>query len=67
IQIAGRSVKAIDTTGAGDCFTGAFATACFENMPLRDAIQFANKAAALSVQKLGASSSMPYRIDVDSL
>lgn len=67
IQIAGRSVKAIDTTGAGDCFTGAFATACFENMPLRDAIQFANKAAALSVQKLGASSSMPYRVDVDSL
>ncbi|MEL6526833.1 MAG: PfkB family carbohydrate kinase, partial [Chloroflexota bacterium] len=51
----------------GDCFTGAFATACFENMSFRDAIQFANKAAALSVQKLGASSSMPYRVDVDSL
>lgn len=67
IQIEGLAVDAVDTTGAGDCFTGALATAIFEQMALQDALQFANRAAALSVQKLGASHSMPYRAEVDAL
>lgn len=65
IHIDGLRVEAIDTTGAGDCFTGAFAVALSEGMSLKMAIQFANIAASLSVQKLGASESMPQRADVN--
>ena len=55
----------MDTTGAGDCFVGAFSVALSEGQALEDALHFANIAASLSVQKLGASSSMPYRADVN--
>ena len=65
IRIDGQVVRAVDTTGAGDCFVGAFAVALSEKHALVDALHFANIAASLSVQKLGASSSMPYREDVD--
>lgn len=65
IRLEGESVQAFDTTGAGDCFVGAFAVALSEGQSLVDALHFANIAASLSVQKLGASSSMPYRADVD--
>jgi ribokinase len=65
VSVAGAAVDAVDTTGAGDCFTGAMAVALFEGMPLADALRFANTAASLSVQKLGASTSMPTRAEVD--
>lgn len=61
LHIEGVQVNAVDTTGAGDCFTGALAVGLLEGMPLRQAAQFANQAASLSVQRLGASVSMPYR------
>ena len=61
LQIEGISVEAVDTTGAGDCFSGAFAVAIAEGMSLQDAITFANTAASISVQHLGASTSMPTR------
>lgn len=60
-----HKVKAVDTTAAGDCFTGAFATAIAGGKNLPTSIEFANAAAALSVQKIGASLSLPYRQDVD--
>lgn len=66
VHIEGRSVDAVDTTGAGDCFVGALSVALFEQQPLEQALRFANTAASLSVQKLGASASMPYRADVDA-
>jgi ribokinase len=66
IRVSGRTVKAVDTTGAGDCFVGAFATALSEQQPLEDALKFANTAAALSVQKHGATASMPTRDAIDS-
>lgn len=66
IRLDGLSVNAIDTTGAGDCFTGAFAVAISEQMQLEDALKFANMAASISVQHLGASTSMPGRNDVDN-
>lgn len=66
IHVEGRKVKAVDTTGAGDCFVGALSVALAENKPLADALQFANQAAALSVQKLGAAVSLPHRKDMDS-
>ncbi len=65
IKVAGNRVDAIDTTGAGDCFTGAFAVAISEQIPIVKALEFANTAASLSVQKLGASTSMPYRQQVE--
>jgi len=64
--IDGISVNAVDTTGAGDCFTGAFTVAISEQMSLEDALVFANTAASISVQHFGASTSMPTRNDVES-
>jgi ribokinase len=61
VDIPGRTVKAVDTTGAGDCFVGALAVALGEGQGLSGALDFANHAAALSVTKLGASVAMPYR------
>jgi len=60
-------VSAIDTTAAGDCFNGALAVALAEGSDLVNAITFANKAAALSVTKMGAQASAPFRHEIDSL
>lgn len=65
LEVAGHHVNAVDTTGAGDCFVGALAVAQSEGQPLQQSLEFANLAAALSVQKLGASSSMPARTELE--
>ncbi len=65
MRVEGIRVKAVDTTGAGDCFTGALAVGLSEQLPLEAALRFANTAASLSVQELGASTSMPRRSVVD--
>jgi ribokinase len=57
-------VKAIDTTAAGDTFNGALSVALTENMEWEPAIQFAIHAASLSVTKMGAQSSVPYRNEI---
>jgi ribokinase len=54
-------VKAIDTTAAGDVFNGALAVALSEGQELPAAVDFANRAAAISVTRLGAQQSIPYR------
>jgi len=56
-----RSVKvdAVDATAAGDAFTGSLAVGLAKGKNLKDAAQFANYVAALSVTKMGAQSSMP--------
>ncbi len=59
-------VKALDTTAAGDVFNGALAVAICEGRDLTDAVRFANKAAAISVTRMGAQSSAPYRKEIDS-
>ena len=56
--------KVIDTVGAGDVFNGAFATGISEGMSLENALEFANKAASLSVRKVGAALSAPYRKEI---
>lgn len=55
-----KKVKAIDTTAAGDVFNGAVALSLAKKMDWKESIEFANKAAALSVAKMGAQTSAPY-------
>ncbi|WP_342732586.1 ribokinase [Bradyrhizobium sp. B117] len=64
IAVQGRAVKAVDTTGAGDCFVGALASQLAEGAALRAALAFANAAASISVQRMGAGPSMPTAAEV---
>ena len=63
--IPSYTVSAVDTTAAGDVFNGALAVAISEGFELLEAIRFANKAAAISVTRVGAQASAPYRHEVD--
>ncbi|MCA1526344.1 ribokinase [Bradyrhizobium yuanmingense] len=67
ISVAGRVVKALDTTGAGDCFVGALAAQLADGAPLREALTFANAAASISVQRMGAGPSMPTGAEVAAI
>ncbi|QHB17276.1 ribokinase [Mannheimia pernigra] len=58
---AGFRVNAVDTTAAGDTFNGGLVTAMLEDKPLDKAIRFAHAAAAISVTRKGAQSSIPTR------
>jgi ribokinase len=62
--IAGRAVKAVDTTGAGDCFVGALAAQLANGKAIRDALTYANAAASICVQRMGAAPSMPTAAEV---
>jgi ribokinase len=64
--ISGFSVDAVDTTGAGDAFNGAFAVAFLSGKPPRESAEFANAAAAISVTRPGAQASMPVRSEVET-
>ena len=61
------TVEAVDTTGAGDAFCGALATALASGETLNSAIAFANAAGAAAVTVIGATPSMPTREKVDFL
>ncbi|MGD8110738.1 ribokinase [Vibrio sp. TRT 21S02] len=63
--IPGFRVEATDTTAAGDTFNGALLTGLLEEKPLKSAIQFAHAAAAISVTRFGAQTSIPKREEVD--
>jgi ribokinase len=64
--IAGRTVSAVDTTGAGDCFVGAVAAQLAGGKSIGDALAYANIAASISVQRMGAGPSMPTAAEVDT-
>jgi len=59
-----KKVKAVDCVAAGDTFNGAFAVAFAEGKDCAEAIDFAQKAAAISVTRPGAQPSVPYRREV---
>jgi ribokinase len=59
-------VKAVDSTAAGDAFTGALAVAIAEGQELGASVEFANKVAAISVTRMGAQSSLPTADEVKS-
>jgi len=65
--VSSYKVKAVDTTAAGDVFNGALAVALSENKNIKEAVRFANAAAALSVTKLGAQPSVPYKEEICNL
>jgi ribokinase len=67
ILIPGRNVKAVDTTGAGDCFVGALAAQLALGKPIREALTYANVAASISVQRMGAAPSMPTAAEVNDI
>lgn len=59
-------VNAIDTTGAGDAYNGGFVTALSEGNDIFAAARFAAATAALSVQKMGTTPSMPTREEIEA-
>lgn len=60
------TVDAVDTTGAGDAFNGAFAAALAEGRNAADAIRFATAFSAISVTRPGAASSMPTKEETEA-
>ncbi|GHD53235.1 ribokinase [Streptomyces mirabilis] len=66
LAVPAPRVTAVDSTGAGDTFVGTLAVAIAEGRPMRAALAWASTAASLSVQRVGASSSMPYRSEIDA-
>ncbi|MFE1379746.1 ribokinase [Streptomyces sp. NPDC058740] len=66
VTVPAPRVQAVDTTAAGDTFVGALAVALAEERPVPRALAWASAAAALSVQRPGASTSMPYRSEIDT-
>lgn len=67
VHVEGFTVPVVDTTGAGDTFNGAFAVGRCEGMGVKEAIRFANAAAALSIGKIGAQGGMPWRDEVEDM
>ncbi len=66
MRVAGLKVRAVDSTGAGDCFNGVLAAGLLESLPLADALRRACVAASLSVTVAGARDGMPTRDQIDA-
>ncbi|MEV0035823.1 ribokinase [Streptomyces sp. NPDC050804] len=66
VTVPAPRVEAVDTTGAGDTYVGALAVALGEGRPMPEAMHWASAAAALCVQRHGASTSMPYRTEIEA-
>ena len=58
-------VNAVDTTAAGDTYTGYFVASLIEQRPLKECMRRASMASALSVTRLGAASSIPEREETE--
>ena len=65
--IPGRAVRVVDTTGAGDCFVGAVAAQLAVGTSIHEALHYANAAASICVQRMGAAPSMPSAAEVAAL
>lgn len=64
-HVAAFPVEPVDTTAAGDTYCGCLAVALAEGKSLTEAVRFAGAAAAISVQKMGAQPSTPWRAEID--
>ncbi|MGW2508658.1 ribokinase [Streptomyces scopuliridis] len=65
VTVTAPRVSAVDTTGAGDTYVGVLAVALCEGRPMPEAMRWASAAAALCVRRPGASTSMPYRTEIE--
>jgi ribokinase len=66
LDVAAPKVTAVDTTAAGDTFTGVLATCLAEGTPTQRALELACAAASLCVETVGASASIPRRPAIDA-
>ena len=64
IYLKAHSVKAIDTTGAGDAFNGGLAFGISNGKSIKECLALANKVAGISTTKLGAGNAMPFKKDI---
>ncbi len=62
--VAPHKVNAIDTTGAGDSYCGAFVTALSEGKDVKEAMEFASKVSSIAVTRKGAIASLPLRSEI---
>jgi ribokinase len=60
-KVEASPVKAVDTTAAGDCFSGSLCVGLSEGLSIADAVKMAVKASAIAVTRMGAQASMPFR------
>lgn len=65
-RIPAWKVRPVDTTAAGDTFCGALAASLVEGAPLVNAVTFATTASALSVTRMGAQPSIPFRDEINN-
>lgn len=66
-RVPAFKVSPVDTTAAGDTFIGAFAAASAEGLAMPEALRFAAAAAAISVTRAGAQSSIPAKAEIEAL
>ena len=66
-KVPAIKVKAVDATAAGDTFCAAVCVALAEGKGVLDAVEFANTCASVTVTRMGAQSSLPYRDEIDRL
>ena len=66
-KVPAIKVKAVDATAAGDTFCGAVCVALAEKKSILEAVEFANKCASVTVTRMGAQSSLPYRSEIDKM
>jgi len=67
LHVPAVKVELVDSTAAGDAFTGALAVAWGEGRDLVDAVRWASAAGAACARKLGASVALPFRSEIDEL
>ncbi len=60
------NISPIDSTGAGDVFSGTLAAFLAEGMSIENAAKMANAASAISVTRIGAQNSAPYRAEIEN-
>ncbi|QGN07803.1 ribokinase [Halorhabdus sp. CBA1104] len=67
IELDAYAVDPVDTTGAGDAFVGAFATAIGDGLSLREALDLGTAAGALAATEAGATPSLPRRTAIQDI
>ena len=65
-QLPAFPAQAVDTTGAGDVFHGAFTWGVYKGLPLRENLRHASMASSISVRRIGGQTSIPTLDEVES-